>query len=104
MSKPRPRRPLAPPEESACLLVRLAPEDVAVFRFLLEARDNLAGFTVLDRREALLKVFFSPHQRVEVLKALEEMGTLVKLAVKAWPGGSAAVGGTHDAKRDLSAC
>ena len=85
MRKPRPRRPLPPPEESACLLLRLAPEQVALFRFLLEARDNLAGFTVLDRREALLKVFYSPHQNADVLAALEEIGADVPLCAMPWP-------------------
>lgn len=56
-----------------------------MFRFLLEARDNLAGFTVLDRRECLLKVFFSPHQAQDVRRELAAMGEAIPLAVMPWP-------------------
>jgi hypothetical protein len=81
----RARRPLPPAERSGRLLVRLAPEHVAMFRFLLEARDNLAGFTVLDRRECLLKVFFSPHQERDVRRELAAVGEAVPLTVMPWP-------------------
>lgn len=67
------------------LLVSLPPERVGLFRFLLEASDNLASFTVLDRREALLKVLFSPHQEREVLRTLEGIGETVPLVVRPWP-------------------
>ncbi|MEI3479629.1 MAG: DUF4911 domain-containing protein [Bilophila sp.] len=53
------------PECSDKLLVTLPPQQVGMFRFLLEGYDNIASFTVLDRSEALLKVFFSPHQHGE---------------------------------------
>ena len=86
MSKKRARRPFPPLRESFRLLVRLAPEDVAMFRFLLEAMDNLAGFTVLDRKEALLKVFGSAHQEQAIFNALREMGESLKLDVLPWPG------------------
>lgn len=80
------KRPALPaPCCSARLLVRLAPEDIAMFRFLLEAYDNLASFTVLERRTALLKVFFSPHQENAVRQALTDMGHTVALHVQDWP-------------------
>lgn len=76
---------LTPAVHSSRLMVGLAPSSVGLFRFLLEARDNLAGFTVLDRREALLKVFFSPHQEEQVRSALDAIGTEIPLIVFPWP-------------------
>ena len=38
--------------------IELARQDIARFRFLLEAHDNLALFSVLDRFRAVGKVFF----------------------------------------------
>lgn len=77
----------AAPRHSGRLLVRLAPADVALFRFLLEAYENLAFFTALERRTALLKVVFSPQQESAVRAALAEIGTSVPLSVEAWPFG-----------------
>lgn len=80
------RPPLPPaPRRSGRLLLRLAAEDVAMFRFLLEAHDNLASFTVLERRPALLKLFFSPHRQRAVRRALAEIGRSVALEVQDWP-------------------
>lgn len=69
----------------ACLLLRLETGDVAMFRFLLEAYDNLAMFTVLERRPALLKVFFPPENKKHVLKALAEIGSSIPVKIEAWP-------------------
>ncbi|MBQ4132700.1 MAG: DUF4911 domain-containing protein [Desulfovibrionaceae bacterium] len=55
-------RTLPPPENSACMYVQIAPHDVGMFRFLLEAEDNLGYMSVADRWSACLKVVFSPHQ------------------------------------------
>ncbi|MDR3043772.1 MAG: DUF4911 domain-containing protein [Desulfovibrio sp.] len=52
MARKRPRKPsppLPPPHESARLYARIAPRHIAMFRFLLEAQDNLGYMTVLDR-------------------------------------------------------
>lgn len=75
----------SPPRRSARLLVRLAPEDVALFRFHLEAHDNLALFTTLERKTALLKVLFSPQDEEAVRLALEEIAASVPLTVEDWP-------------------
>lgn len=71
--KKKKRRPirLPVPEYSDKVLVSVPPQHVGMFRFLLEGYDNIASFTVLDRAEALLKVFFSPHQHTEARSALE---------------------------------
>ena len=81
--KPGPALP--PPRVSLRFLARLAPRDVALFRFLLEAYDNLAYFTVLDAGEALLSVVCSPHQEEAALNALEGMNELLPLRYEPWP-------------------
>lgn len=62
-----------------------------MFRFLLEAYDNLAYFTVLDAREALLSVVYSPHQEDAALRALEDIGERLPLRCKPWPLPSARI-------------
>ena len=81
--KPGPALP--PPRTSIRFLARLAPQDVAMFRFLLEAHDNLAYFTVLDAREALLSVVCSPHQEDALRRALEDIGRCLSLRYEPWP-------------------
>lgn len=52
MARKRPRKPsppLPPPSASSRLYARIAPRHIAMFRFLLEAQDNLGYMTVLDR-------------------------------------------------------
>lgn len=84
MKKRRPLR-LPVPECSDKLLVTLPPQQVGMFRFLLEGYDNIASFTVLDRSEALLKVFFSPHQHGEARSALEDISGTLDIRVRPWP-------------------
>lgn len=75
MSK-RPRKarpPLPPPSASARVYVHIAPMDVAMFRFLLEAEDNLGYMSVLNRWGALLKVTASPQQTKRLAARLAEM-------------------------------
>lgn len=88
--KPRPvlrRKPvsLPPARTSAFALIRIAPGDAGLFRYLLEAQDNLAFFTVLDPGEGLLKLVFSPHQKAQVMDALASMRDMVELEVYDWP-------------------
>lgn len=56
-----------------------------MFRFLLEAHDNLALFTVLKRDTALLKIIFAPQSRCEVLRVLHSMGDTISLSIQEWP-------------------
>ena len=83
--KHKPGPALPPPQASLRVLVRLAPQDVAIFRFLLEAYDHLAYFTVLDAREALLSVVCSPHQEDALYRALEDIGSHLPLRCEPWP-------------------
>lgn len=78
-------RKLPPPRESARLLVEIAPRNVAMFRFLLETYENLAYFSVLDRKLALLKISFSPQSRKVVVDALEDIKFSAPLVYYDWP-------------------
>lgn len=84
MTSPKPKRrrpmrivPLAAPPCSSVCYVKVLPKDVGMFRFLLEAHDNLALFTVLDRHGAILKVMYSPHQEKLVHEALQGMTEVI---------------------------
>lgn len=71
--------PLPPAHESAALYLRLPAEQTALFRFLLEAYENVAYFTVLDRKQALIKYIFSPHMREQAEAALAAIARSVPL-------------------------
>ena len=81
--KPAPALP--PPTRSASLLVRIAPEHTGMFRFLLEAYDHVAYFTVLENKTALLRVIFSPHRERETREALKQIAQSLPLTVEEWP-------------------
>ena len=71
--KPRRGRVFAPAARSARLYVTLDPSKVHLFRYLLEAEDNLGLMSVVDRWRAALLVRFSPDQEKAVRDRLEEM-------------------------------
>lgn len=77
--------PLPPPRWSGRLLVRVAPSQVGMFRFLLEAYEHVAYFTVIDRHAALLKIVFSPHRERAARQALGDIGWSLPLEVMEWP-------------------
>lgn len=56
---------------SSRLYVRIEPRNIALFRFLLEAHDNLGIFTVADRFKGVLLVRYSPHQEREMMAFLQ---------------------------------
>ncbi|MEG2172279.1 MAG: DUF4911 domain-containing protein [Desulfovibrionaceae bacterium] len=64
------------------------PSQVGMFRFLLEGYDNLAYFTVLERRTALLKLVFSPHREYFVREALAQIAGTVDVKIQEWPSAS----------------
>ncbi|WP_300908966.1 DUF4911 domain-containing protein [uncultured Desulfovibrio sp.] len=66
-------------------MLRLTPEHVALFRFLLEAYDNCAYFTVLERRTALLKLVFSPQRERAARRALAEISRSLPFSLEEWP-------------------
>jgi hypothetical protein len=73
--------PLPAPADSGRIYLRIAPRDVAMFRFLLEAEDNLGYMSVLDRWRALLKVTYSPHQSRRVRACLRTMREILSFKI-----------------------
>lgn len=67
-SRRRPRKRVCPPPptNSERMYVQIAPSDIGLFRFLLEAHDNLGIFTVTNKFKGILQLRFSPHQRREM--------------------------------------
>lgn len=66
-------------------MLKIAPEDIAMFRFLLEARGHLAYFSVLERHTALLKLSYPPDLERQVKASLEEMAASISFTVEPWP-------------------
>jgi hypothetical protein len=58
---------------SSRLYIRLAPADTRLFRYLLEAHDNLAYTSVTDRKACILKVVFTPSRQEELRQTLDEI-------------------------------
>ncbi len=86
--KARKRRlgpPLAPAEQSKCLLVKIAPDKVGMFRFLLEAYGHVAYFSVINKYDALLKIVFSPHRERAAHEALHEISQSIALSIHPFP-------------------
>ena len=84
----RRRKPVSLPaaDRSEMLLIRIAPRDTGLFRYLLEGGgEHLAMLTVLEPKTALFKLLFSPHQREDVLALLEGMRETVPFDVRPWP-------------------
>jgi hypothetical protein len=63
----------SPAAFSSRIYVRLAPADTRLFRYLLEACDNLAYTTVIDRKGCILKVVFPPALNQELYTTLHAM-------------------------------
>jgi hypothetical protein len=84
MFEPRPRKrktPYDPPRWSARVYARIAREDIALFKFLLEAHGHLGVMSVLDSHKAVVKVSFSPEMGREMKEFLAEAGQAVKVEV-----------------------
>lgn len=72
-------------QNSAYLLARMDSCHVAMFRFLLEANDNMALFTVLERSPALLKIIFARESKDAVLKILDSIAKSLPVTYENWP-------------------
>ncbi len=66
---------------SARLYVKIDNSKVHLFRYLLEAQDNLGIMTVADRWGAVLLVRYSPHQEKEMLEFLQGMQDTVQFTI-----------------------
>ncbi len=73
MKRRRRQPPYRPPAASDRLYVRLLPRHVALLKFLLEAEDNLALPTVVDRFAAVVRLLFSPDERRRVERFVEDL-------------------------------
>ncbi len=79
--KIRYRPPLPAPIESGRIYLRIAQQDVGMFRFHLEGEDNLGYMSVLNRWEALLKVTYSPHQTRAMRDCLSAMQEILRFEI-----------------------
>ena len=77
----RPGKVFPAPERSARLYCEIDSSMVHMFRFLLEAEDNLGLMTVVDRWRAVLQVRFSPHQEKEMREFLLGMQRTVPFTI-----------------------
>ncbi|MEL7640216.1 MAG: DUF4911 domain-containing protein [Solidesulfovibrio sp.] len=66
MKRPRRQPPYRPAAASGRLYLRLPSRQVALLTFLLEARDNLALPTVVDRFAAVVRLLYAPQAAGEV--------------------------------------
>ena len=68
--------PYVAPAASARLYVRLESKHVALLKFLLEARDNLALPTVVDRFAAVVRLLYAPEAEKDVEAFLREFSAM----------------------------
>ena len=73
-------RVFPPAIRSARRYVYVDPSQIHLFRYFLEAEDNLGIMTVVDRWRAALLIRFSPDQESRLLESLEEMRAAVPFA------------------------
>ncbi len=79
---------LPPASSSDNILIRVDPGGAGLFHYLLEGvGGHLALITVLDAKQCLLKLSFSPHQRGELMEFLDEARQTVAFDMLAWPFG-----------------
>lgn len=69
----KPRPPLPAPSWSSTLYAKIEKKYIGMFRFLLEAQDNLGYASVVDNYDCVLKITFSPHQEREMRAFLKGM-------------------------------
>lgn len=86
--KPRKRVCPPPPLHSARTYVRVEPSRIGLFRFLLEAHDNLGVFTVTNRFTGILQLRYSPHLRREMRAFLDAAATEMTVEIIMDPGGA----------------
>ena len=85
--RPRRQPPYRPSRTSGRLYVRLASRHVALLKFLLEARDNLALPTVVDRFAAVVRLLYAPEAAAQVEAFVREFAVMCpEVAVCLRPG------------------
>lgn len=91
------KRPCSTPcsaRYSERLYVRLEPSRTRLFRYLLEAEDNLAYTSVVDRKACLLKVVFAREQRKHLEETLQNMRRTVEFLIVDFTNAKAPAGGS----------
>ena len=71
---------------SDALLIRIAPSDTGLFRYLLEGSDNLAMLTVLDPKKALFKLLFMRNRAGETVPEKDELGDWTQSVIQSSTG------------------
>lgn len=61
------------PHSSRRIYLRMAPADIAFFKFNLEACDNLAYLSIVDKHAAVLQLVHAPGAGREVRQFLDSM-------------------------------
>ena len=72
-NRPPRRRRHPVPAASARLYVRLTPRNVSLLTFLLQAEDNLALPTVVDRFAAVVRLTYCPDEAARVEAFLRDL-------------------------------
>ncbi|MFW5731526.1 MAG: DUF4911 domain-containing protein [Desulfonatronovibrionaceae bacterium] len=63
------------------LYIELPRKDIALFKFLLESRDNLAYLTVIDKYRAVVQVVFGQGFEKEVHEFVQVVSTEIPVKV-----------------------
>lgn len=66
---------------SAAIYIRIPPHEIGMFRFLLEAYENLALATTIDRHMAILKVRFARESRTRLDRAILDIGRTIPIEI-----------------------
>ncbi|MFP4084667.1 MAG: DUF4911 domain-containing protein [Desulfonatronovibrio sp.] len=69
------------PDFSRRIYVQLPRKDIALFKFLLEARDNLAYLTVVDKYRAVVQMVCGYGFESEIQEFLSSAGQEISLKV-----------------------
>lgn len=69
------------PDFSRRIYVQLPRKDIALFKFLLEARDNLAYLTVVDKYKAVVQMVCGYGFESEIQEFLKSTGQEIFLKV-----------------------
>ena len=69
------------PERSSRVYIYIDPSQVHLFRFHLEAHDNLGIMTVVDRWRAALMLRYSPHEEKRIAAFLAGLPESLSLSI-----------------------
>ncbi|MBU1002422.1 MAG: DUF4911 domain-containing protein [Proteobacteria bacterium] len=73
------------PHTSRRIYLRIAPADIAFFKFILESYDNLAYLSVVDKHTAVLQLVHTSGTEREIREFLETMRNEISFTEIALP-------------------